>query len=186
MRRNASVFVNKCWPWRSVACPLAPPRLRRYADAMEEKNMKTVIFKWLRFGALMAVVYFGNVQVQTWMGKRAIEQTELHFLGIEAGLAQGLRENKPVLVDFSAIWCGNCRAMHQTLFTDAAVKQLLAQEYVLVRVDYDAPEADAFMERYQVRYFPSLVVLSGDGALQRRLPVPQAAAEFVGVLRAPG
>jgi len=42
------------------------------------------------------------------------------------------------------------------------------------------------MERYQVRYFPSLVVLSGDGALQRRLPVPQAAAEFVGVLRAPG
>lgn len=153
---------------------------------MDEKTVKTVIFKWLRLGALLAVVYFGNVQLQTWLGKRALEQTDLQFLGIEQGLAQGLREHKPVLVDFSAIWCGNCRVMHQTLFTDAAVKQTLAQDYVLVRVDYDAPEAEAFMARYQVHYFPSLLVLRGDGVLQRRLPVPQTAAEFVDVLRAPG
>lgn len=162
------------------------PYPHRYACTMNEKNMKTVIFKWLRFGALLAVVYFGNVQIQTWMGKRAIEQTDLQFLGIEQGLAQGVRENKPVLVDFSAIWCGNCRVMHQTLFTDKAVQQVLAQDYVLVRVDYDAPEAEAFMTRYNVRYFPSLVVLSGDGTLLRRLPVPNAAAEFVDLLRAPG
>src|SRR3546814_18027864 len=80
--------------------------------------------------------------------------------------------------------CGNCRVMHQTLFTNATVKQLLNRDYVLVRVDYDAPEAEAFMARYQVRYFPSLVVLGGDGVLQRRLPVPQTAAEFVDVWRA--
>src|SRR3546814_15066895 len=76
----------------------------RYACAMNEKTMKTVIFKWLRFGALIAMVYFGNVQLQTWLGKRALEQTDLQFLGIEQGLAQGRREHKPVLVDFSAIW----------------------------------------------------------------------------------
>ncbi|PIX59876.1 MAG: hypothetical protein COZ47_10145 [Lysobacterales bacterium CG_4_10_14_3_um_filter_64_11] len=157
-----------------------------YACAMAEKTVKSVIFKWLRFAALLAVVYVANVQLQTWMGKRALEQTELQFLGIAAGLAQGQREHKPVLVDFSAIWCGNCRVMHQTLFTDTSVKQVLAHDYVLVRVDYDAPDAEGFMQRYDVRYFPSLVVLSGDGTLLRRLPVPNTAAEFVAVLRAPG
>src|SRR3546814_4993442 len=91
----------------------------------------------LRFGALIAMVYFGNVQLQTWLGKRALEQTDLQFLGIEQGLAQGRREHKPVLVDFSAIWGGNCRVMHQTLFTDATVKQVLNRNYVLVRVDYE-------------------------------------------------
>lgn len=165
---------------------MAPPGARRYACTMDEKPLKAVIFKWLRFAALLAVVYFGNIQVQTWMGKRALEQTDLQFLAIQTGLAQGQREHKPVLVDFSAIWCGNCRVMHQTLFTDSAVKQVLAQDYVLVRVDYDSPEAEAFMARYQVRYFPSLLVLSGDGALLRRLRVPETATEFVQELRTAG
>jgi len=148
--------------------------------------MKKTAFKWLRLGALFAVVYFGNVQLQTWLGERALQRTELRFLDLGAGLSQSRDNGKPVLVDFSAIWCGACRAMHQDLFTDPAVKAALARDYVLVRVDYDAPEAANFMSRYQVRFFPTLVVLSGDGNLQRRLPVPGTASEFVALLRRPG
>ncbi|MDX2300017.1 MAG: thioredoxin family protein [Xanthomonadaceae bacterium] len=148
--------------------------------------MKKTAIKWLRLGALFALVYFGNVQLQTWLGERALQRTQLQFLDIGAGLAQAQTSGKPVLVDFSAIWCGACRAMHQDLFTDATVKSALARDYVLVRVDYDAPEAETFMQRYQVHFFPTLVVLSGDGTLQRRLPVPRTASEFVALLHLPG
>lgn len=148
--------------------------------------MKNVAFKWLRLGALFALVYFGNVQLQTWLGERALQRTELQFLDIGSGLSRSRASGKPVLVDFSAIWCGACRAMHRDLFTDPAVKAALARDYVLVRVDYDAPEAENFMSRYQVRFFPTLVVLSGDGELKRRVPVPATPSEFVALLRVPG
>lgn len=149
---------------------------------MNERNFKTVAMKWLRLGALLLVVYLANVQIQTWLGKRAIEATALNFLPIESGLAEARASGRPVLVDFSAIWCGACRAMHQNLFTDPTVKDVLAHDYVLVRVDYDAPEAEGFMQRYGVRGFPTLLVIDGAGTLLRRLPVPDTAAEFVALL----
>lgn len=153
---------------------------------MNERNFKSVALKWLRLGAIFLAVYLANIQVQTWLGKRAIEETALTFLPIEQGLAQARASGRPVLVDFSAIWCGACRAMHQNLFTDPGVKDALARDYVLVRVDYDSPEAEGFMQRYGVRGFPTLLVVDAAGTLLRRLPVPASAPEFVALLEQAG
>ena len=61
--------------------------------------------------------------------------------------------------------------LHAEVFTNATVKQAITSGYVLSRVDYESPEAQAFMQRYAVQGFPTLLVLSAEGQLVRRVPI---------------
>lgn len=129
--------------------------------------------------------YYGFNAIQEWRGRQALVATQLDFQPLPEALAAAKTRNRPVLVDFSAIWCPTCRLLHQKVFTDGTVKAAISQGYILARVDYDAPEAPAFMQRYGVTGFPSLLVLDGDGRLLRKLPVRFEPAAFVAELAAP-
>ncbi len=129
--------------------------------------------------------YYGFNTIQTQRGERALAATQLKFIPLPDALATAKSQHRPVLVDFSAIWCPTCRLLHQRVFTNAAVKAAISQGYVLARVDYDAPEAAAFMQKYDVTGFPSLLVLDGEGLLLRRLAVQFEPTAFVSELETP-
>ena len=114
--------------------------------------------------------YFGYNAWQSRLGQQAIAASGLQYLSLDAALAQSRASGKPVLVDFSAIWCPVCRAMHEA-FADTRVRDVIEHGYVLARVDYDSDGAPAFMQKYDVTGFPSLLVLNGEGQLLRRVEV---------------
>ena len=127
-------------------------------------------------------LYFVNVEVQTWRGQQALVATALEFQPLDVALARARASGKPVLADFSAIWCPVCRRLHAEVFTDAAVKTAIRQGYELSRIDYESPEAPAFMARYGVSGFPTLLLLDGEGNLLRRLPTSFDPAVFAAEL----
>jgi thioredoxin 1 len=69
----------------------------------------------------------------------------------------------PVLVDFTASWCGPCQAIAPVL-EDIATEQ--AERLQVVKIDVDAnPETTL---RYEVMSMPTLILFK-DGEPQRRL-----------------
>ena len=136
---------------------------------------------------LISAVAFGGYQAhtawQTQRGEAALQATALEFLPLDQALALARTQGKPVLVDFSAIWCPTCRVLHADVFTNLAVKQAITSGYVLSRVDYESPQAQAFMQRYGVQGFPSLLVLSADGTLVRHVPISFDPATMASTLR---
>jgi thiol:disulfide interchange protein len=147
--------------------------------------MRSAILGLAIVAAIAIGGYYGFNAIQTQRGKSALAATQLVFRPLPEALALAKSQHRPVLVDFSAIWCPTCRLLHRTVFTDAAVKAAITQGYVLARVDYDAAEAPAFMQQYGVTGFPSLLVLDADGRLLRRLPVQFEPAAFVAELTPP-
>ncbi len=83
----------------------------------------------------------------------------------------------PVLVDFSAEWCGPCKMMVPIL---DQVKQELGDRVKVVKIDVDQNQALA--AAYDVRGVPTLMVFKDGKQVWRESGVKQA-AELVALLQ---
>jgi thiol:disulfide interchange protein len=97
---------------------------------------------------------------------------------LAAGLSRaGSEGKKVVMVDFYTDWCGWCRKLDETTFSDPAVSTTLKR---LVSVKLDAERggrADA--ERFNVEGFPTLLFLDAKGTEVARIPGYLPPGEFL-------
>lgn len=87
---------------------------------------------------------------------------------LDAAKAQGVKENKPVLVDFTGSdWCPPCKALHKQVF-ESAEFAAVASQYVLVELDYpkskpQSPELKAknaaLSKQFGITGFPTVLLL---------------------------
>jgi thiol:disulfide interchange protein len=82
-------------------------------------------------------------------------------------LAESQRTGKPIMVDFSAEWCGPCQAMKGQLFEDTAMEHDIRTAVIPVSIPdrtredgSNTPEVEELMRKYQVEAFPTLIVVS--------------------------
>jgi thiol-disulfide isomerase/thioredoxin len=88
-------------------------------------------------------------------------------LSFEAASKQAAQTGKIVLVDFYTTWCGPCKLLDKTTWTDAAVIQLLEQKTVALRID--AEKEAALAQRYKIQAYPSVLLIKPDGTEIDRL-----------------
>lgn len=73
------------------------------------------------------------------------------------------REDKPLLLAISAVWCHWCHVMDETSYSDPANIAMINERFVPVRVDNDErPDVNA---RYNQGGWPTTAFLTPDGAL---------------------
>lgn len=61
----------------------------------------------------------------------------VEFDNYEEGMAYASKKNLPVLIDFSGYGCVNCRKMEGAVFDTEEVKEIISQNYVLIKLMVD-------------------------------------------------
>lgn len=88
----------------------------------------------------------------------------------EAADAEARSSNRPMVIDFTADWCGACKRLASETFNDPRVAAE-AERFTPIRADsthQDEPMA-TYMERYDVRGLPTVVVVGPDGEESSRI-----------------
>ncbi|WP_256005693.1 thioredoxin family protein [Pedobacter deserti] len=116
----------------------------------------------------------------TWPSKR----TETIFTEVKdkGALLQKVKlENKYLMLAFVATWCGPCKEMDKYVYTDNEVGKLLNENFIAVKIQTDQTDKDnayvkqwykevpSLMKKYGVNALPTLIFLSPEGKLVKRV-----------------
>jgi thiol:disulfide interchange protein DsbD len=113
-------------------------------------------------------------------------QAQLRWERSEATATQrAASEAKPLLLDFTAEWCGACKELARHTFADPTVMQE-ASRFVAVQVDAtsdDDPAIDQIKDKYGVVGLPTVILLGANGQERARITEFIPPEQFLSTLR---
>ena len=87
---------------------------------------------------------------------------------VEDVLNKAEKENKLVFVDVYTDWCGPCKLLDKTTFTDQKVMEALSNKVISFKINAEKGEGIALARKYKVMGYPCFLLLNGKGELVNR------------------
>ncbi len=106
---------------------------------------------------IVASTYFSWTQIQ-------FEHTTL-----EKAIELAKKNKKPLFVDVYATWCGPCKMMAATAFTDSAVAKLYNDKFINLKLDGEKNDGPDVMRMYSISAYPTLLYFNEKGVLVEKV-----------------
>ena len=93
--------------------------------------------------------------------------------------AKAKKENKLIFVDAFTTWCGPCKQMAKNVFTNDAVADFYNFSFINAKIDMEQGEGIEIAKQYEVKCYPNLLFIDGDGNLVHRIAGSMSVKEFI-------
>ena len=93
--------------------------------------------------------------------------------------AKAKKENKLIFVDAYTTWCGPCKWMAKTVFTNDTVADFFNENFISTKIDMEKGEGIEFRTKYNVFCFPNLLFIDANGEVVHRRGGGMPPANFI-------
>lgn len=84
-------------------------------------------------------------------------------------LAEAKKSGKLIFMDAYTTWCGPCKVMRATVFTEPEVGNFYNRNFVNAYIDMEKGEGIELRQKYEVRAYPTYLFINGDGEVVHRV-----------------
>lgn len=108
-------------------------------------------------------------------------ETGITFIHEKFGEALKLAKssNKTLFIDAYTTWCGPCKAMTKTVFTEKMVAAFYNSQFINLKLDMEKGEGPDVAKRFGISAYPTLLFIDGDEKLVHKALGFQDVAAFI-------
>jgi thioredoxin-related protein len=96
-------------------------------------------------------------------------QINFQNLSLEKAKEKAKKENKLIFIDVYADWCRPCKMLDAQVFIDKKLGDFFNEEFICIKYDGDTEEGGAFMVKHQLTAFPTMLFMSHDEEIIRKV-----------------
>lgn len=120
------------------------------------------------FIAFISTSFVGDLSKDT-TATETEEGIDFQDLTFDEALAKAKKENKLVFLDAYTSWCGPCKMLERTTFKSKKVGDVFNKNFINIRIDMEKGEGPNISRKYQVRAYPTLILIKPDGQQATRM-----------------
>jgi len=84
----------------------------------------------------------------------------LKTINYDLALELAEKQQKYVLLDFTAIWCGGCKYYEKYIFNGSQITDRVMDKFIIVKIDIDKPENKNLVNKYRISGIPHIVIIN--------------------------
>lgn len=140
---------------------------------MTSKNTHMKFIAWFLLGLSFFVFSFHSAEKAAVNPERSISGAsgiKFSKLTFQKAIKQAKATGKLIFIDVHTSWCGPCKEMAKTTFTDAEVGNVFNQRFINIKIDAEEDEDGPMISKaYTVTAYPTLLFINGEGKMVKKL-----------------
>lgn len=87
---------------------------------------------------------------------------DFKHISLEEALNLSKSENKPIFIDVYATWCGPCKSLAKSTFTDEELGELMNANFINIKIDGETEEGELLMSAFDLNSYPTMIFINSD------------------------
>lgn len=99
----------------------------------------------------------------------ANEGIQFEKISLEQALNKAKTEGKNVFIDIYATWCGPCKYLSKSVFTDKELGNFMNDNFICLKLDGEQSDGEGLMYEFELDSYPTMLFLDPDKKLLKKI-----------------